>query len=166
MSRRRHRVREAGPVRKTVEVVVSALFGMAVVGVVLMLLQSGSSPASQGPYPPVSSTETAAGYGGDGGLGIRSADAGSQGPSGSGTVYSAQPAPTPSASAQGASAAGQSGASEPVGTAPAAGSSTQGSTQPGASATGTAAASASASSGSGALGGVVGGLVGGVLGLL
>ena len=35
MSRRRRRVREAGPVRKSIEVVVSALFGMAVVGVVL-----------------------------------------------------------------------------------------------------------------------------------
>lgn len=160
MSRRRRRVPEAGPVRKTVEVVVSALFGMGVVAVILVLLQGGPSPASQGPEPTVGST---AGYdggsdGGDGGLGIRSADPGTPGPT-TGTVYSAQPAPTPTGPSEAGSAAQQTGSTEPATPTPTASGGTG-------SASGSASPSASASSGTGALGGVVGGLVGGVLGLL
>lgn len=173
MSRRR-RVREAGPVRKTVEVVVSALFGMAVVAVVLVLLQGGTSPASQGPDPGASTTgQTGYGVGSDGGIGIRSADPGTQGaPSGTDTVYSAQPAPTtPATAAQGATAAQASGATSAATTATtkpatAASGTATGSAGSGASATASASASASPSASSGALGGVVGGLVGGVLGLL
>jgi hypothetical protein len=175
MSRRRRRVREAGPVRKTVEVVVSALFGMAVVGVVLVVLQGGTSPASQGPDPAATLTVPTAdqGVGADGGIGIRSGDTGTQSATGSGaTEYSAVPAPNPTTPAQGAEPAQESGTGVPAsssragGTAGASQTSGTGSARPSTGASGGASASASASSGTGALGGLVGGLVGGVLGLL
>lgn len=165
MSRRRRRAHEAGPVRKTVEVLVSALFGMAVVGVILVLLQGGSSPASQGPGPQgVGTTQAGLDGGGDGGLGIRSADPGTQS-SASGTIYSAQPAPTRSQPTEGATVAQQTGTTVPTG---GAGTTAKGGggSSTGASATATASASTSSSASTGALGGVVGGLVGGVLGLL
>ena len=49
---RRGRRREPGRVRKTVEVLVSGLFGVAVVVVVLALVQHGSTtPTPPAPYP-------------------------------------------------------------------------------------------------------------------
>jgi hypothetical protein len=175
MSRRRRRVREQGRVRKTVEVLVSGLFGMAVVGVVLVILQNGSASA---PNPSPSATVTGQTFptgGTDGGLvGIRSASTGT--PSTPGAVRSAKPGAVASASAgaQGAAEAQETGetvAARPTSTktpggsqsTPTAGSSTSGST---ATATAAASATATASSTTGALGGLVGGLVGGVLGLL
>lgn len=176
MSRRRRREREPGRVRKTVEVLVSGLFGVAVVGVVVLILQHGSTPA---PDPAPSATVTGQAFptgGAEGGLGIRSADTGAV--TTPGAVRSAAPGAIPSTAsgAEGATEAQQTGRTVPASTAtagsasggsqstPTAGSST-------ADATGTSAATASASpsasstSGSGLLG-VVGGLVGGVLGLL
>ena len=166
MSRRRRRVREAGRVRKTVEVIVSGLFGVAVVGVVVMLLQGGSSPAAVIPSP----TSTGLGQGGpsngaDGGLGINSAAAGTQNPSAS--SVNAAATGSPQSPAQGATAAQETATREPATTSAASTGTAQSSASAGtASASASAAPSASSSSGAGLLGGVVGGLVGGVLGLL
>lgn len=178
MSRRRRRVREAGPVRKTLEVVVSALFGMAVVGVVLLLLQGGATPAATGPQPEASAAgqgQPGAVAGLDGGLGIHSAAPGT--PSLGGTlVYSAVPAPGASTPpAQLASPAQAGGSERPAGSASPGASAGHGTGSGGGGSTGTAAAtsgatpSPSSTADSGLLGGIVGGvgaLVGGVLGLL
>lgn len=166
MSRRRRRVREAGRVRKTVEVIVSGLFGVAVVGVVVMLLQGGSSPAAVTPSPTATGLgQVGQSYGADGGLGINSAAAGTQNPSDS-TVNAAATG-APQSPAQGATAA-QETATREAASSPAAPGTTAQSSASAASAGASASASpsASASSGAGLLGGVVGGLVGGVLGLL
>jgi hypothetical protein len=167
MSRRRRRVREAGRVRKTIEVIVSGLFGVAVVGVVAMLLQGGSSPAAVTPSP----TSTGLGqvgqsYGADGGLGINSAAAGTRNPS-AGTVNAAATG-APQSPAQGATAA-QETATREAASSPAAPTDTTAQSSASAGSAGASAGaspSASTSSGAGLLGGVVGGLVGGVLGLL
>jgi hypothetical protein len=170
MSRRRRREREAGRIRKTVEVLVSGLFGMAVVGVVLMLLQNGSTPA---PEPSPTSTVTGQAFptgGADGGLvSVRSADAGTV--TASPSVNSPNTGPASATAAQGAQGAQETGHTEPATptTAPASGSqntATAGSGTTAASGSASATASPSSGSSGGGLGGLVGGLVGGVLGLL
>lgn len=173
MSRRRRRVREAGPVRKGVEVVVSALFGMGVVGVVLLMLQGGASPGTAGPQPgaPAGQGEVAGSSAGlDGGLGIHSAAPGTPSPDAS-TVYSAVPAPDPAtADARRPSAAQAGGTDEPAGP-PSPGTKNSPTSAPGggSGATPTSGPSPSSSADPGLLGGLVGGvggLVGGVLGLV
>jgi len=176
MSRRRRRVREAGPVRKSVEVVVSALFGMGVVGVVLLMLQGGASPAATQPRPEPGGAgqgQVAGSTAGlDGGLGIHSAAPGTPSP-GTSTVYSAVPAPDPAttAPAQRPSAAQAGGTDQPAGPTATKNQPTSdpggGSGQTGGATSGSGATpSPSPSSDPGLLGGLVGGLVGGVVGLL
>ena len=166
MSRRRRLVREPGRLRKTVEVLVSALFGMAVVGVVLVLLQNGSAPAP-GPIP----TATVSGRalptdGADGGLvSVRSAATGTA--DAPGTLYSASPGTAPSTADQGAQGAQETGRTEPV-TPTDSPSRSQGTASAGTGSTATSSSTATpspSSSGAGLVG-VVGGLVNGVLGLL
>jgi hypothetical protein len=169
MSRRRRREHEAGRVRKTVEVIVSGLFGMAVVGVVLILLQNGSAPSpAPGPTSPVSGQAFPTG-GVDGGLvGVRSADPGTLTATPSVASPNTGAAGTPAA--QGAQGAQETGHTEPATptTAPATGSQTTVTSPAGSTSAAPTSATptASASATTGALGGLVGGLVGGVLGLL
>jgi hypothetical protein len=171
MSRRRRREHEAGRVRKTVEVLVSGLFGMTVVGVVLLLLQNGTTP-SPGPSPTatVSGQAFPTGAADSGLVSVRSADAGTvtAGPS----VNSPNTGSGTAAAPQGAQGAQETGRTEPAtpATAPASGSqntaTSPASSTAASSSTAISTPSASASSTGGALGGLVGGLVGGVLGLL
>lgn len=167
MSRRRRLVREPGRLRKTVEVLVSGLFGMAVVGVVLVVLQNGSATAP-GPIPSTSVTGRTFPTGGtDSGLVIvRSATTGT--PSVPGAVYSAGTGTVPSSTAggQGAQGAQQTGQTEPVSRTPSSGSQSTASSGASSGASSSASPTPSASSSGGGLLGVVGGLVGGVLGLL
>jgi hypothetical protein len=169
MSRRRRSEREPGRVHKTIEVLVSGLFGMAVVGVVVLILQGGSTPA---PAPTPSSTVSGQAFptgGADGGLvSVRSADPGTI--ASTGGVNSAGTGSAPSSPAEGAQGAQETGRTEPA--TPTTAAATRSTATGGSSSTGTssgtaaASPSASASSTGGALGGLVGGLVGGVLGLL
>jgi hypothetical protein len=176
MSRRRRLGREPGRVRKTVEVLVSGLFGVAVVGVVVLVLQHGSAPApSPGPSTSVSgqAVPTAAGYGGLGG--IHSADTGAVTTPGEVRSASTGGAPGTAPAAQGATEAQETGATEHAapttarsasggsqGTAAAGSSSTTGGT----STSGPSPSPSPSSTNESGLVGIVGGLVGGVLGLL
>lgn len=170
MSRRRRREREPGPVRKTVEVLVSGLFGMAVVGVVLVLLQNGadSSPA---PLPTATVSGEAFPTGGDGGLtGVRSARAGTV--EATPSVNSPDTGSAAGTEPPGARGAQESGRTEPADPTGAPSTPSQPTATAGtgstavSSATAAPSASASASPTGGTLGGVVGGLLGGVIGLL
>ncbi|MBR7827497.1 hypothetical protein KDK95_14355 [Actinospica sp. MGRD01-02] len=166
MSRRRRREREPGRVRKTVEVLVSGLFGMAVVGVVVALLQSGASPS---PSPSPAATVSDRSFPGDGANGgpvsVRSADPGTV--ETTGQVNAAATGTIPSSPAQGAQGAQATGQTEPADpTTSATQSSGTAKSSASASSSSTATASSTASSSGGGLGGLVGGVVGGVLGLL
>ena len=174
MSRRRRRGREPGRLRKTVEVLVSGLFGVAVVCVVVLVVQNGSPPAPD-PAPSATVSGQAFPTGGAAG-GIRNAETGAVTTPGQVRSASTGSAPSPGSTGQGAVEAQQTGATKAASataagpgsggsqSTPTAGSGTSDGT---AASTAAASASPSASSTSqSGLVGVVGGLVGGVLGLL
>jgi cytoskeletal protein RodZ len=167
MSRRRRREREPGRVRKTVEVLVSGLFGMAVVGVVVALMQSGASPSPSPSPTAIVSDRSFPGDGANGGpVSVRSADPGSVETT-AGPVNAAATGTIPSSPAQGARGAQATGRTEPADpTTAATQSSATAQSGTSASSSSTATAGSTASSSGGGLGGLVGGVVGGVLGLL
>jgi len=149
--------RQAGPVRKTVEVLLSGAVGMALVGILLALLHVGSSPpasAEESPSPgqhasatvpaalpgPASGQE--AGIGGAGGNGMAGAAGGTQDRSGAAAAAHGSTAPASQTRAQGGASASATGSR---------------SASP-------SAVPASSSPAPGLLGGAVGGAVGGVVG--
>lgn len=151
---RSHR-RQAGPVRKTVEVLLSGAVGMALVGILLALLHVGSAPpasADQSPSPGSHATATAPaalpgpasgqGSGIGGATGVAGSD--TQSRSGAAAAAHQSTAPVPQSTSLGgasASAGGSRGASP-------------------------SAAPGSSSPAPGLVGGAVGGVVGGVAGLV
>ena len=154
----RGRRREHGRVRKTVEVLISGLFGVGVVVVVLALLQGGRSAAPAQPYLPFA-TVTAPGADASVG-GVQNAAAASDSPSPPIGPSPLAPAPDPG-TAQGATEAQVTAATRPA--TPTTAAAPQTSAAPSSTAP---EASPSASASSSGSAGLLGGLVGGVLGLL